>query len=102
MELPLVLRTLATEHRRFERDRVEWDLERAELRSRVAVLEGEKRALDESLALLSHRCRMLEFALKSFVFLYVVFNGVEKPLRRISMEIRRMLFISTTNYRKIT
>ncbi|OBZ75898.1 hypothetical protein A0H81_04600 [Grifola frondosa] len=39
--LSSVLHFLQTEWRRYERDRNEWEIERAEMRARIALLEGE-------------------------------------------------------------
>ncbi|EEB98232.1 hypothetical protein MPER_02299, partial [Moniliophthora perniciosa FA553] len=41
--LSSVLHFLQTEWRRYERDRNEWEIERAEMRARIALLEGERR-----------------------------------------------------------
>ncbi|PRT56449.1 Factor arrest protein 8 [Wickerhamiella sorbophila] len=43
--LPGVMRFLQTEWQRNERDRIQWDIERAEMKSRIAKLEGEKQEL---------------------------------------------------------
>ncbi|KAF9895954.1 pro11 protein, partial [Lobosporangium transversale] len=43
---PGVLQFLQSEWRRFERDRNEWDIEKAEMKARIAFLEGEKRGVD--------------------------------------------------------
>lgn len=43
--LPGVMRYLQNEWQRNERDRIQWDLERAEMKARIAKLEGEKRGL---------------------------------------------------------
>ncbi|KAJ7074340.1 Striatin family-domain-containing protein, partial [Mycena amicta] len=41
--LSSVLHYLQTEWRKYERDRNEWEIERAEMRARIALLEGERR-----------------------------------------------------------
>lgn len=41
-----------------------WEIERAELRARVALLEGEKRSWEQAKTDLARRIRMLEWALK--------------------------------------
>ncbi|KAF9427885.1 hypothetical protein BGZ94_003936 [Podila epigama] len=61
---PSVLQFLQTEWRRFERDRNEWDIEKAEMKARIAFLEGEKRGLDSSKVDLMKRVKMLEYALR--------------------------------------
>lgn len=43
--LPGVMRYLQNEWQRNEKDRIQWDLERAEMKSRLAKLEGEKKGL---------------------------------------------------------
>ena len=44
--LPGVMRYLQTEWQRNERDRIQWNLERAEMKTRIAKLEGDKRSLE--------------------------------------------------------
>ncbi|KAF9923299.1 hypothetical protein FBU30_006640 [Linnemannia zychae] len=61
---PGVLQFLQSEWRRFERDRNEWDIEKAEMKARIAFLEGEKRGIDNSKIDLMKRVKMLEFALR--------------------------------------
>lgn len=60
--LPGVMRFLQTEWQRNERDRIQWDIERAEMKSRIAKLEGEKQELlsrsetyEKSVSLLQRR-----------------------------------------------
>ncbi|KZT56509.1 WD40 repeat-like protein [Calocera cornea HHB12733] len=60
-----VLHFLQSEWRRYERDRNEWEIERAELRARVALLEGERRSFDNVKLDLVRRIKMLEYALKA-------------------------------------
>ncbi|RKP04661.1 Striatin family-domain-containing protein, partial [Thamnocephalis sphaerospora] len=62
--LPGVLHFLQQEWRRFERDRNEWEIERAELKARVMVLEGERRGQDTAKVDLVRRIKMLEHALR--------------------------------------
>ncbi|CED82186.1 Cell-cycle nuclear protein, contains WD-40 repeats [Phaffia rhodozyma] len=64
MTLAGVLHYLQTEWRRWERDRNEWEIERAEMRARIALLEGERRSADNLKLDLSRRVKMLEFALR--------------------------------------
>ncbi|KAH9946343.1 WD40 repeat-like protein [Epithele typhae] len=55
---------LQTEWRRYERDRNEWEIERAEMRARIALLEGERRSFDNVKLDLMRRIKMLEYALR--------------------------------------
>ncbi|KAG0043205.1 hypothetical protein BGZ83_011712 [Gryganskiella cystojenkinii] len=61
---PSVLQYLQSEWRRFERDRNEWDIEKAEMKARIAFLEGEKRGVDNTKMDLMKRVKMLEYALR--------------------------------------
>ncbi|KAF9289105.1 hypothetical protein BGZ68_010060 [Mortierella alpina] len=61
---PSVLQFLQSEWRRFERDRNEWDIEKAEMKARIAFLEGEKRGVDNTKMDLMKRVKMLEYALR--------------------------------------
>ncbi|KAI9329538.1 WD40-repeat-containing domain protein [Obelidium mucronatum] len=63
--LPGVLHFLNTEWRRFERERNEWTIEKEALKAQVALLLGEKRALETLNTDLTRRSKMLEFALKN-------------------------------------
>ncbi|KAG6874318.1 hypothetical protein C0995_001543 [Termitomyces sp. Mi166 len=62
--LSSVLHFLQTEWRRYERDRNEWEIERAEMRARIALLEGERRSFDNIKLDLMRRIKMLEYALR--------------------------------------
>ncbi|KAI8987962.1 WD40-repeat-containing domain protein [Mycotypha africana] len=62
--LPGVLHFLQAEWRRFERERNEWTIERAELKARIALLEGERRGVENSKLTLLKRVKMLEYALR--------------------------------------
>lgn len=62
--LSSVLHFLQTEWRKYERDRNEWEIERAEMRARIALLEGERRSFDNVKMDLMRRIKMLEYALK--------------------------------------
>lgn len=64
INLASTLHFLQSEHRRYARDRNEWEIERAEMRARIALLEGEKRGNEGALRDLSRRCKMLENALR--------------------------------------
>ncbi|KAE8229456.1 hypothetical protein CF326_g5574 [Tilletia indica] len=59
-----VLHYLQSEWRRYERDRNEWEIERAEMRARIALLEGERRGAENLKTDLMRRVKMLEFALR--------------------------------------
>ncbi|CEH15000.1 Cell-cycle nuclear protein, contains WD-40 repeats [Ceraceosorus bombacis] len=59
-----VLHFLQTEWRRHERDRNEWEIERAEMRARIALLEGERRGVENLKTDLMRRVKMLEYALR--------------------------------------
>ncbi|KAF9355083.1 hypothetical protein BGX34_010655 [Mortierella sp. NVP85] len=61
---PGVMQFLQSEWRRFERDRNEWDIEKAEMKARIAFLEGEKRGVDNTKVDLMKRVKMLEYALR--------------------------------------
>ncbi|KAF9992322.1 hypothetical protein BGZ80_002940 [Entomortierella chlamydospora] len=61
---PAVLQFLQSEWRRFERDRNEWDIEKSEMKARIAFLEGEKRGIDNTKMDLMKRVKMLEYALR--------------------------------------
>ncbi|KAJ3123086.1 hypothetical protein HK098_002235 [Nowakowskiella sp. JEL0407] len=62
--LPGVLHYLQMEWRRTERERNEWDIERADLKAKVTLLDGEKKALENTKNDLLLRIKMLEFSLK--------------------------------------
>ena len=64
MNLASVLHYLQSEWRRWERDRNEWEIERAEMRARIALLEGERRSAENLKMDMLRRVKMLEFALK--------------------------------------
>ncbi|KAF7322674.1 Striatin-related protein [Mycena chlorophos] len=59
-----VLHYLQTEWRKYERDRNEWEIERAEMRARIALLEGERRSFENVKLDLMRRIKMLEYALR--------------------------------------
>ncbi|KAJ3154967.1 hypothetical protein HDU86_004486 [Geranomyces michiganensis] len=62
--LPGVLHFLQVEWRRFERERNEWQVEKADLKARIAFLEGERRGTENLKIDLMRRVKMLEFALR--------------------------------------
>ncbi|CAO1629140.1 unnamed protein product [Parajaminaea phylloscopi] len=59
-----ILHYLQSEWRRYEKDRNEWEIERAEMRARIALLEGERRGAENLKTNLMRRVKMLEYALK--------------------------------------
>ncbi|KAI0048232.1 striatin-3 [Auriscalpium vulgare] len=59
-----VLHFLQSEWRKYERDRNEWEIERAEMRARIALLEGERRSFENLKVDLMRRIKMLEYALR--------------------------------------
>lgn len=58
--LPGVMRFLQLEWQRNERDRIQWDIERAEMKSRIAKLEGEQKSRERELAKLKKTISILE------------------------------------------
>ncbi|WVO16351.1 hypothetical protein L204_104026 [Cryptococcus depauperatus] len=64
LNLASVLHYLQSEWRRWERDRNEWEIERAEMRARIALLEGQRRSAENLKVDLLRRVKMLEFALR--------------------------------------
>ncbi|KAF8305334.1 WD40 repeat-like protein [Clavulina sp. PMI_390] len=62
--LSSVLHYLQSEWRRYERDRNEWEIERAESRARIALLEGERRSFENVKSDFMRRIKMLEYALR--------------------------------------
>lgn len=59
-----VMRFLQTEWHRHERDRNAWEIEREEMKKRIAGLEGEARSSKGLRGILERQIRMLEIALK--------------------------------------
>ncbi|KAK9464971.1 Striatin family-domain-containing protein [Lipomyces arxii] len=58
-----VMRFLQTEWQKNEQDRLKWEIEKAEMKSRIARLEGEKRGTDRLVDDLTRRIKMLEKSL---------------------------------------
>lgn len=58
------MRFLQTEWHKHERDRNSWEIERAEMKARIAKMEGENRAARRLQQGLMTRIKMLETALK--------------------------------------
>ncbi|KAA8903389.1 hypothetical protein TRICI_005679 [Trichomonascus ciferrii] len=58
------MRYLQTEWQRNERDRIQWELERAEMKTRIARLEGEKRGLQLLVEDQAKKLKILQASLK--------------------------------------
>jgi striatin 1/3/4 len=58
------MRFLQTEWHRHERDRNAWEIERAEMKAKIAKLEGSSRSSKRQEEMLSKHVKMLEKALK--------------------------------------
>jgi len=82
--LPGVLHFLQSEWRRYERDRNEWEIERAEMKARIALLEGERRGIETMKINLMRRVKMLEFALRQERSKYLAGISSKQPLTRES------------------
>ncbi|ORY03877.1 WD40 repeat-like protein [Basidiobolus meristosporus CBS 931.73] len=83
--LPGVLHFLQVEWRRFEKDRNEWEVEKAAMKARIALLEGERRGIENIKADLMRRVKMLEFALRKERNKYVELNSIGKsPIGRLA------------------
>lgn len=61
---PGVMHYLQSEWRTFERERNEWEVEKSDLKSRLAFLEGERKAMDNLKQDLVRRIKMLEYSLR--------------------------------------
>jgi striatin 1/3/4 len=59
-----VMRFLQTEWHRHERDRNAWEIERAEMKTRIAKLEGDGKKSRQTHDALSKHIKMLEMALR--------------------------------------
>lgn len=59
-----VMRFLQTEWHKHERDRNAWEIERQEMKSRIARLEGSNRKADQSLKTSKRYIQMLEKSLR--------------------------------------
>nr|CAB3266665.1 striatin-3 [Phallusia mammillata] len=62
--MPGILHFIQHEWSRFEMERAQWDVERAELQARIAFLQGERKGQENLKRDLIRRIKMLEFALK--------------------------------------
>ncbi|EIW70885.1 hypothetical protein TREMEDRAFT_29277 [Tremella mesenterica DSM 1558] len=65
MNLAGVLHYLQSEWRRWERDRNEWEIERAVMRARIAQLEGQRKSAENLKVDLLKRVKLLEHALRT-------------------------------------
>ncbi|CDU25314.1 related to STRIATIN [Sporisorium scitamineum] len=70
-----ILHHLQGEWRRYEKDRNEWEIERAEMRARIALLEGERRGVENLKTDLMRRVKMLEYALRQERSKYLSFSA---------------------------
>eukprot|EP00833_Pecoramyces_ruminatium_P006510 jgi/Orpsp1_1/1180542/evm.model.c7180000073821.1 len=61
---PGVLHYLQMEWRKFEKEKTEWEIERADLKTRLSFLEGERRGVENLKVDLMRRVKMLEYALR--------------------------------------
>lgn len=62
--IPGILHYIQHEWSRFEMDRSQWDVERAELQAKIAFLEGERKGQENLKRDLIRRIKMLEYALR--------------------------------------
>jgi len=62
--IPGILHYIQHEWARFEMERSQWDVERAELQARIAFLQGERKGQENLKNDLVRRIKMLEYALK--------------------------------------
>ncbi|KAG2220234.1 hypothetical protein INT45_008775 [Circinella minor] len=77
--LPGVLHYLQVEWRRFERERNEWIIERAQMKARIALLEGERRGVEQVKVDLLKRVKMLEYALRQERKKYLAATNKQQP-----------------------
>ncbi|CAG2055204.1 unnamed protein product [Timema podura] len=62
--IPGILHFIQHEWARFEMDRSQWEVDRAELQARIAFLQGERKGQENLKNDLVRRIKMLEYALK--------------------------------------
>jgi hypothetical protein len=67
------MRYLQVEWQRNEQDRIQWELERAEMKARIAKLEGEKRGLQLAVENHTKKIKILETSL--YVLTYEISRG---------------------------
>lgn len=76
--IPGILNFIKHEWTRFERERANWEVERAELQAKIAFLQGERKGHDSLMCDLVRRIKMLEFALKQErIKLYKLQHGTD-------------------------
>ncbi|KAJ1033907.1 hypothetical protein NDA16_000115 [Ustilago loliicola] len=79
-----ILHHLQSEWRRYEKDRNEWEIERAEMRARIALLEGERRGIENLKTDLMRRVKMLEYALRQERSKYLSSSGTSNHTQSAS------------------
>lgn len=79
-----ILHHLQSEWRRYEKDRNEWEIERAEMRARIALLEGERRGVENLKTDLMRRVKMLEYALRQERSKYLSSSGTSNHTQSAS------------------
>ena len=62
--IPGILHFIQHEWARFEMERSQWEVEKAELQARIAFLQGERKGQENLKTDLVRRIKMLEYALK--------------------------------------
>lgn len=106
-----VLHFLQSEWRKYERDRNEWEIERAEMRvrrptlphpafrsftflqARIALLEGERRSFENIKVDLMRRIKMLEYALRVERFVPILSSTTSRALTRPPEQLKATLTI---------
>ncbi|VDN40942.1 unnamed protein product [Gongylonema pulchrum] len=68
-----VLHFLQHEWSRYEMDRAQWEMERAELQARISFLQGERKGQENLKADLIRRIKMLEYSLKQERYFFTPF-----------------------------
>ncbi|EFO23777.1 hypothetical protein LOAG_04706 [Loa loa] len=81
-----VLHYLQHEWSRYEMDRAQWEMERAELQARISFLHGERKGQENLKADLIRRIKMLEYSLKQerAKNYRLTHNGQDKPEDEVS------------------
>ncbi|XP_075153717.1 connector of kinase to AP-1 isoform X4 [Haematobia irritans] len=78
--IPGILHFIQHEWSRFELERSQWDVDRAELQARIAMLLGERKCLESLKSDLTRRIKMLEYALRQErVKFYRLKYGTDPP-----------------------
>ncbi|EST08016.1 Striatin, N-terminal [Kalmanozyma brasiliensis GHG001] len=90
-----ILHHLQGEWRRYEKDRNEWEIERAEMRARIALLEGERRGVENLKTDLMRRVKMLEYALRQERTKYLSSSGsAQSPQSSTAPQVKNPLLHS--------